>query len=104
MVLVIVSRDFLIMGLRLIAREQGVVLTAEQLGKHKTVSQMFTIIVVLIGLAARENWGHLGLDAARFDGLFPVIVFWLMIATTALTVISGTAYLYKYRKLFLGDV
>jgi CDP-diacylglycerol--glycerol-3-phosphate 3-phosphatidyltransferase len=103
MVLVIVSRDFLIMGLRLIAREKGVVLRAELLGKHKTVSQMVTIIVVLAGLAAREDWNHLRFDATVFNAVFAESIFWLMLLTVALTVISGAAYLYKYRKLFLED-
>jgi len=104
MVLIIVSRDFLIMGLRLIAREQGVVLTAEQLGKHKTVSQMVTIIFVLVGLTARDDFRWFNLDAAHHNALFEVIVFWMMLVTTALTVVSGLAYLYKYRKLFLENV
>lgn len=104
MVLIIVSRDFLIMGLRLIAREQGVVLTAEQLGKHKTVSQMVTIIFILCGLAARDDFNWFGMDAAHYNGLFAAIVFWMMLVTVALTVISGLAYLYKYRKLFLENV
>ena len=60
MVLVIVAREFLVTGLRLVAKDQGVVLQAEQLGKHKTVSQMATIIVTLAGLAAREDWQCLG--------------------------------------------
>jgi CDP-diacylglycerol--glycerol-3-phosphate 3-phosphatidyltransferase len=104
MVLIIVSRDFLIMGLRLIAREQGVVLTAEELGKHKTVSQMVTIIFILIGLSARDDFQWFGQDAAHCNWLFATVVFWMMLATVALTVISGLAYLYKYRKLFMENV
>jgi CDP-diacylglycerol--glycerol-3-phosphate 3-phosphatidyltransferase len=104
MVLIIVSRDFLIMGLRLIAREQGVVLTAEQLGKHKTISQMVTIIFILVGLTARDDFKWFGLDAAHYNALFAAIVFWMMLVTVALTVISGVAYLYKYRKLFMENV
>lgn len=103
MVLVIVSRDFLIMGLRLVAREQGVVLQAEWLGKHKTVSQMLTIIVVLLGLAAREEWHCIGFDCDRFNAKFSVVVFWLMLITVALTLWSGIAYLRKNRQLFLHD-
>ena len=103
MALVIVSRDFLVTGLRLIAREHGVVLKAEELGKHKTISQMVTIIVVLVGLAAREDWNCLGFNRVRFDIFYSDLVFGMMLTTVALTVWSGTAYLYKNREIFLRD-
>jgi len=103
MVLVIVAREFLITGLRLVAREQGVVLKAERLGKHKTTTQMITIILVLIGLAAREEWHCLGFDRDTFNDTFSLVVFWLMLVTVALTLWSGLVYLIKNRQLFLHD-
>jgi CDP-diacylglycerol---glycerol-3-phosphate 3-phosphatidyltransferase len=104
MVLVIVARDFLVTGLRLLGLEQGVVLKAEWLGKHKTTTQMITIIIVLLGLAAREEWHCFGVDCGKFNEVFSVTVFWLMVITVALTLWSGIAYLYKNRQLFLNDV
>jgi CDP-diacylglycerol--glycerol-3-phosphate 3-phosphatidyltransferase len=103
MVLVIVARDFLVTGLRLVAREQDVILRAEQLGKHKTISQMATIIVVLLGLAAREDWNCFGMNCDRFDAGFSRLVFVLMLVTVTLTLWSGIAYLTKNRQLFLRD-
>ncbi|HUK82104.1 MAG TPA: CDP-diacylglycerol--glycerol-3-phosphate 3-phosphatidyltransferase [Verrucomicrobiae bacterium] len=103
MVLVIVARDFLVMGLRLVAREQGIVLRAERLGKQKTISQMITIIVTLLGLAAREDWNCLGFNPLRFDTVFSVTVFWMMLVTVALTLFSGVAYLVKNRQVFMHD-
>lgn len=100
MVLVIVGREFLATGLRLVAREQNVVLKAERWGKHKTASQMFTIVVVLAGLAAREDWGF---AHDRFSAVFAETVFWLMLATVGLTVWSGSVYFYKNRQLFVRD-
>jgi CDP-diacylglycerol--glycerol-3-phosphate 3-phosphatidyltransferase len=100
MALVIVSREFLVTGLRLVAQQQGVVLKAERLGKHKTISQMVTIVLVLIGLAAREDWGFTG---ERFGAVFTETVFWLMLATVALTLWSGFTYFWKNRELFLRD-
>lgn len=101
MVLLIVAREFLVTGLRLVAREQGVVLKADWLGKHKTFSQMATIIVILAGLAVRDDWHCFGLDCARFDAGFSRLVWVLMVITVVLTVWSGCAYLFKNRKLFL---
>jgi CDP-diacylglycerol--glycerol-3-phosphate 3-phosphatidyltransferase len=104
MVLVIVARDFLVTGLRLLGLEQGVVLKAEWLGKHKTTTQMITIIIVLLGLAAREEWHCFGADCEKFNEVFSATVFWLMLVTVALTLWSGIAYMYKNRQLFLNDV
>ena len=97
MVLAIVARDFLVTGLRLVAGAKGVVLKAEELGKHKTVSQFITILVTLAGLAARDDWG------AAFDVQFSRLVFAFMLVTVGLTVWSGVAYLYKNRDLLLHD-
>jgi CDP-diacylglycerol--glycerol-3-phosphate 3-phosphatidyltransferase len=99
MVLLIVAREFLVTGMRLIAREKNVVLKAEQLGKHKTIWQMITIIVALAGLAAWEEWGCLGFDPGAFGLVFSRVVFVLMLVTVALTIWSGVAYLFKNRKL-----
>ena len=41
LLLLIVSREFLITGLRLVAASSGIVLGAEKSGKHKTVSNHF---------------------------------------------------------------
>lgn len=101
MVLIIISREFLVTGLRLVAREQGVVLQASWLGKHKTISQMVTIILVLIGLAAREDWNCLGIDCIQFKVTFSHLVYGCMLITVALTVWSGATYFYVNRKLFL---
>lgn len=103
MVLLIVARDFLVTGLRLLAAKQGVVLQAEQVGKHKTASQMVAIILILLGLAAREDWHCFGMDCGRFDVAFSRITFVLMLITVGLTVFSGIALLYKNGERFLRD-
>ena len=103
MALVIVARDFLVTGLRLVAGQQGVVLRAERLGKHKTISQMVTIIIILLGLAAREDWNCFGISYAQFDMAFSRVAFVLMLVTVALTRISGIIYFYKNGERFLHD-
>jgi phosphatidylglycerophosphate synthase len=93
----------LVTGLRLIAAQKGVVLRAEQLGKHKTASQMVAIILILLGLAAREDWHCFGMDYARFNMGFSRVTFVLMLITVGLTVVSGIACLYKNRARILHD-
>ncbi|MGD0060019.1 MAG: CDP-diacylglycerol--glycerol-3-phosphate 3-phosphatidyltransferase [Verrucomicrobiia bacterium] len=103
MVLVIVARDFLVTGLRLVASQQGVVLRAEGFGKHKTVSQMVAIIVILLGLAAREDWNCFGVDCQQFDVTFSRVAFTLMLITVSLTLISGIIYFFKNGQFFTRD-
>lgn len=50
MVIVIVSREFIISGFRLIAVEQGIVIAASYWGKWKTTFQMIAIILMIINL------------------------------------------------------
>jgi CDP-diacylglycerol--glycerol-3-phosphate 3-phosphatidyltransferase len=47
----VVAREFLITGIRLLAGQKGVVLAAEKVGKHKTATQMATAILGLLLLA-----------------------------------------------------
>jgi len=100
MVLIIVAREFLVTGLRMIASQRGVVLKAEKHGKNKTFSQMVTIIVTLIGLAIRDDWFRF---SAYADRRFSQLVFGMMLVTVALTLWSGISYLWKNREVFLSD-
>ena len=103
MALVIVARDFLVTGLRLVASQQGVVLRAERLAQHKTASQMIAIILILFGLAVREDWNCFGADYGRFDLAFSRVAFVLMLITVGLTLVSGVTYLCKNGERFLRD-
>ena len=100
MVLIIVAREFLVTGLRMIASQRGIVLKAEKSGKNKTFSQMVTIIVTLVGLAMRDDWHRF---LPYNDRLFSRLVFGLMLVTVALTLWSGISYLWKNREVFLRD-
>ena len=92
---VIVSREFAITGLRLLAAHKGVVLPAEKLGKHKMVWQIVAVVFFLLLLSAREIFwvGPWWRDAWKFGG--PVV----MTAAVGLTLYSGVGYLWKNRAL-----
>jgi CDP-diacylglycerol---glycerol-3-phosphate 3-phosphatidyltransferase len=95
-VIIIISREFLITGLRLLASSKGLILPAEKLGKHKTAWQMITIVFFLALLALRD----LGLeDSPIVDGLWSYGGAFLVTVTVALTLFSGFAYLWKNRAL-----
>jgi CDP-diacylglycerol--glycerol-3-phosphate 3-phosphatidyltransferase len=95
-VIVIIAREFLITGLRLLAGAKGVVLPAEKLGKHKTAWQMGTIIFFLL-LLALGDWNSQRLSwvpwAWNYIGVTMVGI------TTLLTVFSGAGYFWKNRAL-----
>ena len=62
----VVAREFLITGIRLVAGQKGVVLAAESVGKHKTVTQMVTATLglLLLALDPAHQTGRMVLEAA----------------------------------------
>jgi len=101
---VIVSREFLITGLRLLALAKGRVLSAEKLGKHKTAWQIITAIFFLLMLSVRE-YTRLA-NASYAASVYAHIWAWggatLLVVTVALTLISGAGYLWKNWALVEG--
>jgi CDP-diacylglycerol--glycerol-3-phosphate 3-phosphatidyltransferase len=102
--IVIISREFLITGLRLLAAGKGVVLQSDKLGKHKTVWQIVTTGYFLLLLALME-WEHAGwvsLHAA--DWSWPLWRYggWTLAAVAlVLTLYSGLGYVWKHREFFM---
>jgi CDP-diacylglycerol---glycerol-3-phosphate 3-phosphatidyltransferase len=98
---VIVSREFLITGLRLLAASKGRVLSAEKLGKHKTAWQIITAIFFLLMLSVGEfeSLQSASRAAAVYSGLWHWGGASLLVVTVALTLVSGAGYLWKNRAL-----
>ena len=65
-VLVIIAREFIISGFRLVASDNGIVIAASYWGKFKTVSQMALIIVLIMDLGG--VWNVARRAAARWRG------------------------------------
>ena len=51
-VIIIIAREFIISGFRLIASDNGIVIAASYWGKFKTVSQMIMIILMILNISA----------------------------------------------------
>jgi CDP-diacylglycerol--glycerol-3-phosphate 3-phosphatidyltransferase len=95
-VILVITREFLITGLRQLAAGQGVILPADSLGKHKTAWQLITILFFLILLAAGDCLG----DESLWLGFLWIKVGPFLIGITVfLTLYSGLAYLWKNREL-----
>lgn len=52
MVIIIISREFIISGFRLVASDNGVVIAASYWGKFKTTFQMIAVILLIINIPA----------------------------------------------------
>ena len=88
-VIIIISREFIISGFRLIASDNGVVIAASYWGKFKTVSQMVAVIVAFLVL----NIPVVSESAAY---IITNVFVWISVV---LTVASGADYLVKNWKL-----
>ena len=76
-VIIIISREFLITGFRMLALERGIVIAASSWGKYKTVSHIVLIILILLGFIPE------------------LIIVSVIAAATFLTVISAADYILK---------
>ncbi|GAB4173187.1 MAG: CDP-diacylglycerol--glycerol-3-phosphate 3-phosphatidyltransferase [Geothermobacteraceae bacterium] len=93
MVLVILSREIIITGLRSIASSEGVVIDASPLGKYKTIFQMSALPGLMLHY---DYYWFFGLPIELFHvNMHKVGMFFFVIAL-ALTVVSGIDYLVKF--------
>ncbi len=89
MVIIIISREFIISGFRLVASDNGVVIAASYWGKFKTTFQMLMIIVLILNLG----------------GVFDMIGLVLTWIALILTVVSLIDYLVKNKRVILeGEI
>jgi CDP-diacylglycerol--glycerol-3-phosphate 3-phosphatidyltransferase len=101
----IISREFLITGLRMLAASRGVVLAADKAGKHKTAWQIITVIFFLVLLSAREILWPPGRPEthAKWHEWYDTLWAWggaaLIALALFLTLYSGLGYLWRNRGL-----
>ena len=79
MVIIVIAREFIISGFRLVASDNGIVIAASYWGKFKTVSQMAMIILLIADLGGSFN-------------VIGTLLIWLSLA---LTVVSLVDYIAK---------
>jgi CDP-diacylglycerol---glycerol-3-phosphate 3-phosphatidyltransferase len=100
---VVVGRDFLITGLRLMASAKGHVLSAERLGKHKTSWQIITVIFFLTLLAIAE-WSRNSAASEWWQRAWNEAGATLVWLTVLLTLYSGLGYAWRHRSLVTSEV
>ena len=82
MVIIIISREFIISGFRLIASDNGVVIAASYWGKFKTTFQMVSVVLLILDIPALA--------------FVTTICVWIALV---LTIVSLVDYIYKNHKI-----
>lgn len=96
--LVILTREFIVSGIRMVAASKGTVIAASWYGKAKTVTQIIAIVLFIV----KDSVVHIDPLEALYSPLY--LVSWVvMIVALILTVISMLDYFVKAREL-LGFV
>ena len=88
--IVILSREFLVTGLRSVASSKGKVIAADIWGKAKTVSQYVFIVVTLIKRAA----------ILGFEGFFGILAMVALVVALVLAMLSAINYCIKNKEFF----
>ncbi len=83
-VLIVIAREFIISGFRLVAADNNIVIAASFWGKFKTVSHMLLIIVLLLNLQ---------------NEIFAIVELILLFLASLLTVVSLFDYIFKNREV-----
>jgi len=107
-VIVVVAREFIIMGLRALAASEGQVIGAERWGKVKAGWQMACVITAISLMMIRsvmivlDRAGYFNADTflGYYDTSMRLIVWALIIVVVYLTVSSGISHLRKNRDFF----
>lgn len=97
--IIIIIREFMVTGIRLLASDHGVVIAANKLGKAKTVTQIIAISIMMIE----------GLMIKLLESSYPSIavnIHWVgdiaMLIAVIMTIISGYEYIKKNYKFLHG--
>lgn len=93
-VALILAREIIVSGFRMVAASTGMVIAADIFGKYKTATQDIAIVILLIGLGAGELACHATVvEIINYVGLAFFAI------SVVLTIISGINYLVKNREV-----
>ena len=93
-VLIILAREFIVSGIRMVAADKGVVIAASWYGKAKTVTQIIAIVLFIVKDSILPVT-----SPNPFDNPLYVLSWLVMVVALALTIISMMDYFAKARHL-----
>lgn len=92
--LIIIAREFIVSGLRMVASSQGKVIAASMYGKVKTVLQICVILLFTV-----KDSLQITLMGDAFAMGFTVLSWLVLFATVVMTIVSMVDYIYKSREV-----
>lgn len=99
-VVCIIAREFMITGLRSLAASKGIILAAQTIGKHKTVSQIITAVVALLILTLKD----LAIPPHVLMEIQCYVLDPLLYITLGITLYSGVAYFVSNQNLVFSSM
>ncbi len=112
MVIIIIAREFLISGIRIMAAKEGDIIAASNWGKAKTITEIIAIIAILVLLCIVNTLEYLSISTEKISILdfqiriifLRLIPYWLMFVVAVIALISGLEYYFKNIKLFENEI
>ena len=104
--MIVLTREFMVTSVRLIAAKEGTVIAASLWGKTKTVAQFIAIIYMLVALEW-STWQQGVLAALSLPNeafTIPLFIGEVLIwVSVILTAVAGIEYVWNYREYFMND-
>ncbi len=103
-VLLVLCREFLITGMRMVAASKGVVFAAEKGGKQKTVTQLIALgFLLFVPMLQTDIACFLTWDLSPFAETLHRAGLVIFIVATFFTIWSGYRYFMKYRRVVFEE-
>ena len=92
LILICVTREFFVSGIRMLAAGTGTVLAAEKMGKYKAALQMYSIGAIICARAVELDWN--GFEPMYYFAFYTGIA--ALAVATVLSTWSGIGYAIRY--------
>ena len=104
-VLIVLCREFLISGMRMMAAAKGVVVSAERGGKTKTLTQLIAVgFLLFVPMLQNDIAVWVAFDFSPYAEVIHKVGLGLFVLGVYFTVRSGWEYMVKYRAVMLDDL
>ncbi len=110
MVIIIISREFFVSGIRTMAAQQGKIIAASKWGKLKTATEMTAISATLLLISIHKTLAHYQIKQGEFMDISPetwmlkLIPYILFFIAASFSLISGLEYFFKNKSIFESEL
>ncbi len=96
-VIIIISREFIVTSIRLMASNKGKVISANFWGKAKTVSQIISIVLIIAVECINEIYSRYNINFYKYGNIYYIINISVWISVI-FTIISGIIYIVENKR------